>query len=79
MAEDRKFGRVETSRIGLGEDEPVFIIRAKDKASIPALLGYAEAAYHAGASAEFVQDVIASVRRFEAWQEKNGDIVKTPD
>jgi hypothetical protein len=76
---DSKFGWVTTSVESLIDDEPVFIIRAKDKASIPALLSYAEHAHYAGASAEFVNDVIASVKRFESWQLKNGDIVKAPD
>lgn len=79
MAIDRKYGKVETSLQTLGEDEPVFIIRAKDRASIPALLAYAQEALRIGASVEFVYDVAGSILRFEKWQVANGDIVKVPD
>lgn len=79
MALDRKYGKVSADALTLEGDEPVFIIRAKDKTSIQALLQYATSAHAAGSSVEFVRDVIASAVRFDDWQKKYPDVVKIPD
>lgn len=40
MATDSKYGKLEIP--GIGEDEPVFIIRAKDATALPTINGYRE-------------------------------------
>ena len=80
MAIDRKYGKVRTDIVdAFADDEPVFIIRAKDSSSISALLAYAEKAYNQGASATFIDDVMSSVKRFSKWQDEHRDEIKTPD
>lgn len=78
MAVDRKYGKVTTHVQAFNDDdEPVFIIRAKDQAAIPALLAYAIHAHNAGSDIVFVADVMGSVKRFADWQAKNE--TKVPD
>lgn len=80
MPRDRKYGNVSTDVVAFNEsDEPVFIIRAQDAASVSALYAYALMALNKGASPSFAEDVTASAKRFADWQARNLLKVKVPD
>lgn len=61
----------------IGDDEPVFAIRAKDRVAPGALVEYARLAERAGASEELVVSVLAHAQRMRDWQMANGS--KVPD
>jgi hypothetical protein len=79
MAVDLKYGRVtveNTPGTPFGEDEPVFIIRAQDKAAIDGIMGYFDAAADAGA--EFTPEQQSAVYgHFVEWRETHE--TKVPD
>lgn len=77
MAKDLKFGDIDVP--GIPEDEPVFIIRAQDIASIDAILGYATEAEDHGAAPELLSGVMNVVSKFEQWRSANPERVKIPD
>jgi len=78
MPIDRKYGRVNfTTPNKVGENEPVFIIRAKDRNSVEALRSYVDrydelvAPNHNDQhSLEFKQSVASAIEDFEGWQSK---------
>ena len=76
MAHDLKYGKVDIA--GIPDDEPVFIIRAKDRAAAPAIREYAWIAEEAGASEEFKDSIVEHVIPvFTRWQADNQ--TKVPD
>lgn len=77
MAIDLKYGQIDIPRIG--EDEPVFILRAQDKAALAGIHGYIGEAATVGATMEFQQGVVAALNFMNRWQQDNLDKVKTPD
>lgn len=77
MAHDTKYGDVEIP--GIPEDEPVFILRAKDAAALIVLEDYYEAAEEVGASTEFLKSILDVEATFGDWQNDNADKVKVPD
>lgn len=77
MALDEKYGEIEIK--GIPKTEPVFVIRAKDKAAVHAIRGYAAYAGGVGAEEEFLESVLAQADVFAEWQDKNVAKVKPPD
>ena len=71
------YNRIQDPASLIGEDEPVFLIRAKDKLMVPVLRAYADMAELAGCDADMVMIVRHHAQRTEVWQHKNG--CKTPD
>lgn len=67
------------SLLGIPEDEPIFIIRAKDKVAVDAIQTYGVLAFAVGASQEFVDGVNTCAAQFQVWQNEHTDIVKVPD
>lgn len=69
MAVSTKYGKLDIGN--LGDDEPVFILRARDDIALLTILDYRSRA----ASEEF-ESVVASVDEeiaaFNAWREENG-------
>ena len=61
------------------EDEPVFIIRAKDKLALRAVAAYIEIARAAGCIqvADDIEGDVVTI--FETWQQENLDKMKLPD
>ena len=55
----------------LGEDEPVFLFRAKDKLVPRVLEFYAELCEYKGCNADHVDGILQAKKNFEAWQESN--------
>jgi hypothetical protein len=72
---DQKFGRVE----GVPEGEPCFILRAKDRCAVDAILAYADLCRLAGSPPEHVAEVGRQAQRFERWQAENLERLKIPD
>lgn len=70
-----------TGRTGYPEtipaDEPVFVIRAKDRLAPGILRFYATEAARAGASVELQDSVLKHAEAMERYQEKHGS--KLPD
>lgn len=79
MAVDSKFGQLEIP--GIPEDEPVFVIRAKDAISAMAVSAYKDIRLNQSEppSEEFVDHLDDEVSKFVLWQADNPELVKLPD
>lgn len=62
----------------LDDPMPVFVLKAKDKLTSRALVGYIEACDDVGLG-EQTRQVLRAADEFTAWQERNPDRVKLPD
>lgn len=60
-------------------DEPVFVLRAKDAASVAGIQAYGGACAGLGAAPEHVDAVLEVLATFRAWQERNPTVVRLPD
>lgn len=83
MGYDMKYGEVTVenepgNRLN-GEDEPVFLIRARDRASVATLIDYRNNASQEGAVSEMLEAVDTTIEQFEQWQTENHESVKIPD
>lgn len=74
MAVDAKYGSLEIPRIG--DDEPIFIIRARDALAVGVLDEYIYFADEAGLT-EVTDGVQLAKDQFESWQKKNGTRLPT--
>jgi hypothetical protein len=82
MAIDLKYGKITVEREPgnpLGDDEPVFVLRARDVV-LPGLLGkYEEDCASYGCD----ESHLRAIRRAQAavidWQDAHSELVKTPD
>jgi flavorubredoxin len=63
MAVSEKYGRISIPKIG--EDEPVFVLRAQDKLAEPTIEMYQALARSHGASV--ADDVHTQIRAFQEW------------
>jgi hypothetical protein len=79
MGFDGKYGQVTTERKDIPADEPVIVIRAKDKLAAIVIGMYADLCMVAGLSDEHQGAVAATTRRFLDWQEAHPGQVKLPD
>jgi len=82
MAQDRKYGKITVEKephTPLPDDEPVFLIRAQDLASVSTIQFYREQAQKAGAPEEFLDSLGEVQNDFMKWQRENVNRVKTPD
>jgi hypothetical protein len=80
MADDSKYGKLDIP--GIPDDEPVFVLRAKDKLAVRTLYKYEILAMSRGGSdipQEFLDNVTQVIDKFEEWAEKNPDKMKLPD
>ncbi len=78
MGYDRKYGKVTTERGTIGEDEPVFVIRAADVSASAAIEAYAFHARRFGASTSLTDPVFERAEQVRAWQRRNPDLVRIP-
>lgn len=79
MAIDNKYGRVILEHGDIGEDEPVFVFRAKD-ILLPRLLAhYSLLCVVAGSPTQHINCINASIRQICDWQENNKASVPTSD
>ena len=63
----------------LGDDEPAFVLRGRDKLAADAILGYAAACREAGCPEEHLTQVHEAVSRFDRFAEQHPDRMKLPD
>ena len=77
MAHNHKYGRITTEKGTIAEDEPVFIIRARDPLAQAMINSYLNKRTSAGAPAEIKDDLVVALKEVAAWQEANG--TKTSD
>ena len=69
------YNRIQDPARLIGDDEPVFLLRAKDKCAPQAVRDWANAANAAGASPNIVQAAFSQARAMDEWQEKHGNQV----
>jgi hypothetical protein len=62
-------------------DEPLFILRAKDKLALALLEKYEKLAYKAGCERDFIMAIHKAMERFASWQSQieNNSKIKLPD
>jgi hypothetical protein len=76
VAKAGKYGEVPFENIP--DDEPVFVIRAKDRAALETLYAYVEYVEDVGAEKEFIDHITEQVvPDFRAWQQSHD--TKVPD
>lgn len=77
MARDAKYGDIDVP--GIPDDEPIFIIRAKDRSAPQAIMQYAETSIINGSPSEHAASCRQIAGDFRSWQEENQDVVKPGD
>jgi hypothetical protein len=79
MGYDGKYGQVTTEHGHIPDDEPVIVIRARDRNACPVISAYHDLCERNG-SPQFHLDLIEQTyTRFADWQEANPELVRTPD
>lgn len=77
MAKDLKYGEVTLERGNIGEDEPVFVLRAQDQLALKVLKVYRMFCQLAGSPDKHQAIIDAAAKRFKVWQDEHG--TKIPD
>jgi hypothetical protein len=67
------------NELNITDDEPIFIIRAQDDASLATLADYMTNAKNNRASKHFLDDISEVIWRFGDWRVNNESKCKTPD
>ncbi len=70
MAVDLKYGALEIP--GIGDDEPVFVLRGRDSLALSTLEDYTLKAEEAGVGSEILDGLDAVSEAVFDWQQKNG-------
>lgn len=69
--------------LGVPSDEPIFILRAQDKFSVPTIYRYKDIAHNGtpigDESEKWVAELELFITDFVIWQRNNRDKVKVPD
>jgi len=63
----------------IGDDEPIFILRAQDKTAPDCVEDWAKGALTAGSPSAKVYGAMQTMIDMMAWQHHNGRKVKVPD
>lgn len=66
------FNRIQDPAKKIANDEPVFLIRAKDKVSAPAVREWARLHWVAGGDIKLSHMALKHARLMEKWQADNG-------
>lgn len=75
-----KYGRINVEHDpGIEEDEPLFLLRAQDKASVATLKSYRHHARDYGAPVPHLVEVDLVIAAFVEWQDAHPDRMKAPD
>jgi hypothetical protein len=77
MPHDTKYGPVTIP--GVPDDEPIFILRAQDAASVGTLQHYAQLCSEWGSPPTHIDNAHRVTERFDEWQQAHGPQVKAPD
>lgn len=80
--QDKKFYIEDNRLVGqsgpVPDDEPLFILRARDVNAIPTLRQYFQIASRNSAS-QHVRAITEAIERFQTFKESNPDRIKVPD
>ena len=68
MGTDLKYGRITTEHGDIHEDEPVFLLRARDVLAIETLTHYNEQCDRFGCASQFRGDVNCAIDRFTEFK-----------
>lgn len=82
MAISDKYGKVTVEHEPgnpFGDDEPVFIFRARDVLSKVVINEYLKLLFTFGASEEHQESVKEAINTFITWQKNHTQLVKVPD
>lgn len=74
-----KYGRITAENKEIPEDEPLFIVRGKDRLAPALIEKYANLAEDYGASEEFVNEIWSLYWEMKDWQHAHPDRIKVPD
>lgn len=61
------------------DDEPVFLVRAKDIVSFDLLLAYLVMCQEEGCSQSHLRGIVSAIHKFNEWQSVHRDSMRTPD
>ena len=78
MALSEKYGRVTTQIGSLQDDEPVFILRARDRLAPQLLTQYRKMSQEAGSSPFHLTQIGQAQETMIGWQKAHSDIVDVP-
>lgn len=74
-----KYGKVTTENGSFEPDEPVFIIRARDFASVGTLAEYYKLCQKFECSPIYMRDLVSVIGQFADWQYDHWEQMKVPD
>lgn len=77
MADAGKYGKVKID--GVPDDEPVFVLRAKDDQALDTIRVYHEISMQNDRPAEFVQNVEKVIDAFETFRHQHAYAMQAPD
>ncbi len=72
------YNRIQDPAGKIGEDEPVFLVRAQDKTAANMVRHYGQNLLDSGGDAEIAAMCFSHARKMDAWREKHGG-GKMPD
>jgi hypothetical protein len=78
MGYDLKYGKVTTEHGDIGEDEPVFVFRGRDKLLLKILSYYLFICAKAGTTDFHIGTVLKNIKIVRQWQADNPDRVVMP-
>src|SRR6476469_4990661 len=80
MAYDFKYGRITTERGSIGEDEPVFLLRARDDVALETIRHYLDLCEDAGAPVKHLRLIDEhAISDFEKWRQDNRTFIPTSE
>lgn len=75
---DCKYGWVEVERQRFHPEEPVFVLRAQDRTSIPAMEAYLKLCCDLNCPKDHLNGVSIAIEMFRRWQVMNFGLTKLP-
>lgn len=76
MADAGKYGQIHVP--GVGDDEPVFVLRAQDQLARTTIEAYARLCRRVGLPEEHAEAVEVRADEFERWEHADGNRPRTP-
>lgn len=78
MAAEGKYGRITTEFGDIPEDEPVFLLRGRDAATVAAIQSYEAVCVALGSPQRHLNGVQEARERIRMWQQENRSRVRVP-
>ena len=72
MASNHKYGQVTFAAGDIGEDEPVFVLRARDPLAVVEAAHYLALRVTAGTPPEMAADMTVAITEMRDWQSAHG-------